>query len=183
VKEKIINSAIVQLRQGGYAEVSFAKVAEELSISRANIHHHFVDKENLVLAILDQFVDTMSHQFSELAASLNGDVKAFVSAIENRVLNFNKENPGCSVCPCIPLLTGSEKIPEKVRDKARQHYINMTAFFVDLIEKSIDKKQIKTVRTATELGGELTTLLAGNIQLARGGILQKGVITGWLKHI
>ena len=47
VRDEIINLAVDQLKAGGYKALNFAVIAEQLDTTRANLHHHFKNKEGL----------------------------------------------------------------------------------------------------------------------------------------
>ena len=55
LREDILEKAICQLRRGGYSQLNFASLSKELGTTRANIHYHFSNKENLAKEALETY--------------------------------------------------------------------------------------------------------------------------------
>ncbi len=64
-REKILQSAISLIREGGYSSASAAKIAERAGITWGAAQHHFGSKDE----ILDAVMDVSHRRFMELMAS------------------------------------------------------------------------------------------------------------------
>ena len=51
-RERVINAAFTLFVQRGYADVSMQQIADEASITKATLYHHFRDKQDLYLATM-----------------------------------------------------------------------------------------------------------------------------------
>lgn len=70
------------LRTGGYEALNFGTIAEELNTTRANIHYHFKNKENLALAAIDRYMDDIESNIRTLAEEHPGDYPAVMVALD-----------------------------------------------------------------------------------------------------
>jgi AcrR family transcriptional regulator len=63
-RDKILDTASRLIRAGGYEALNFGTIAEELGITRANIHHHFKNKENLALQAVNRYSAGLEERFA-----------------------------------------------------------------------------------------------------------------------
>src|ERR1700730_4735212 len=60
MRDRVKELALEFLIKHGYRGVSFGDLADALETTRANIHYHFGNKEGLVEAVLEDYVDVTS---------------------------------------------------------------------------------------------------------------------------
>jgi AcrR family transcriptional regulator len=73
-REQIVDAAIVRLAQDGFEGFRIRDVATEAKVHHATLHHHFPTKNDLVRAVVGQFI----HRFrNEIGGSVS-DVSAMV---------------------------------------------------------------------------------------------------------
>ncbi|MCV9961901.1 TetR/AcrR family transcriptional regulator [Pararhizobium sp. BT-229] len=65
----IMDAAERLLRSKGYAAFSYADLAESVGIRKASIHHHFPTKEDLGVAIVEDYVRNVRERFSQIEAA------------------------------------------------------------------------------------------------------------------
>jgi TetR/AcrR family transcriptional regulator, transcriptional repressor for nem operon len=65
-KQELIQSAIGMISERGYDSFSFADLARVSGITKASIHHHFVTKEAMGLAVLGCLESMMQAQIERL---------------------------------------------------------------------------------------------------------------------
>ncbi len=56
-REQLLSTAEGLVRSRGYAGFSFADLTEEAGIRKPSIHHHFPTKEDLGVALVDEYTD------------------------------------------------------------------------------------------------------------------------------
>lgn len=66
MREEIKSLALDLLIQRGYRGVSFGDLAKVLKVTRANIHYHFGNKQNLVEEVLDDYIKATSTALQEV---------------------------------------------------------------------------------------------------------------------
>ncbi|OGO39201.1 MAG: hypothetical protein A2W35_16895 [Chloroflexi bacterium RBG_16_57_11] len=59
LRQQILYTAKILFIQQGYHGLSMRQIAEALGVSKAALYYHFRDKEELLLAILDSYLDEM----------------------------------------------------------------------------------------------------------------------------
>jgi AcrR family transcriptional regulator len=64
-RERIIEAANRLFYTKGYNQTSFADVADELGISKGNLHYHFHSKDQLLEAIIDLRMQMINHNLAQ----------------------------------------------------------------------------------------------------------------------
>lgn len=59
LRQRAIESATVMFVEAGYNGISMRQIAESLGVSKAALYYHFKDKQDLMVAILDTYLDRM----------------------------------------------------------------------------------------------------------------------------
>jgi AcrR family transcriptional regulator len=81
---RILNEAARLFVARGYNGISMREIAEGCGISKAGLYYHFVDKEQLFLAILNNSLDELTAIISEstnLQGSTRKQLEHFANAI------------------------------------------------------------------------------------------------------
>ncbi|WP_083952639.1 TetR/AcrR family transcriptional regulator [Sphingobium amiense] len=73
----ICDKASEQLLAGSYAKLNFARIAEDLDITRANVHYHFKNKENLAIEVFTRHKARTLSQYQQLRERFAGDFVGF----------------------------------------------------------------------------------------------------------
>ena len=73
--------------QHGYRGVSFGDIATELGITRANIHYHFGNKQNLLDELLEEYVDGTLERMRQI---WRNETDTFADKLEG-IIAFNRE--------------------------------------------------------------------------------------------
>jgi AcrR family transcriptional regulator len=66
-EEAILQGALQEFLEHGYAGTSMDKVASSAGVSKATVYSHFQDKEHLFVALIDQFTECRMSVFLELS--------------------------------------------------------------------------------------------------------------------
>lgn len=59
-RQQILDSALKLFSHKGYGATSVRDIAEEASLSKGNVYHHFPDKEAIFRALIDRYFDAMA---------------------------------------------------------------------------------------------------------------------------
>lgn len=116
-RDQILETARVQMSLGGYKNLNFADIAEALGITRANVHHHFKNKEGLALEATRQYTMGVLEMAAEMAEQTPGDFKALIAAIEKHIVDSIRESGKESACICGQLIKEHD-IPDSLREMA-----------------------------------------------------------------
>ncbi len=91
MKDQILNIAVKQMKDGGYHNLNFANIASELKTTRANLHHHFKNKEGLALAATESYIQEHTAIVDEIIRTNEGDIKAILEKYENYYIEVLSE--------------------------------------------------------------------------------------------
>jgi AcrR family transcriptional regulator len=84
LRQQILSTASQLFIQHGYHGLAMRQIAEALGVSKAALYYHFKDKEELLLAILDTYLDEMEAllaQVERIHTGARGQVRALVEMI------------------------------------------------------------------------------------------------------
>ena len=165
MKAQILTQAVQQLKTGGYESLSFGKIAEELSISRANVHHHFQNKEKLAIDATQAHINESYHYLKEMATRHHGNYKAFLIEVEAVMLEMVKTCQTKAGCICSHLIR-DPGIPSELTDLSRDHFNKMVRVFKEVIESSQNTGTLKNNIGAQSLATQVVTIILGVSQMA-----------------
>lgn len=86
LRQQILDAAKRLFIQHGYHGLSMREIAETLGVSKAALYYHFKDKEELLLAILDSYLDEMEASLAQIQA-MRGDARQRVMALVEMILS------------------------------------------------------------------------------------------------
>ena len=78
-REALVQTAESLMRTKGYAAFSYADLAETVGLRKASIHHHFPAKEDLGIAIVENYISRVRSDFDHIEEQ-HKDVKARLGA-------------------------------------------------------------------------------------------------------
>ncbi len=81
-RQEIVEAAIQLFSRNGYHATSMQDVAQALAIQKPSLYHHFESKEAILLAILENGMERLTHQLEEIAASDQDCVTKLRAAIQ-----------------------------------------------------------------------------------------------------
>jgi TetR/AcrR family transcriptional regulator, transcriptional repressor for nem operon len=65
-KEQILICAQKLTRQRGYNGFSYADIASEIGIRKASLHHHFATKNDLGIALIEEYTSAINNEFHRI---------------------------------------------------------------------------------------------------------------------
>lgn len=182
MRNQILKLAVAQLKEGGYSRLNFATIARVLNITRANIHYHFINKENLG----KEAVELHRRDFYELSDKIFEeclpDFALCFSKLEDSLWDVIEENPAQSLCACISLINSPEEVPNSLLFHARKHYDDFIEYIEDKLMNAKTHGFIKDERNPKEIAVEICCLICGFVSMARSETSREGELSGTLKR-
>jgi len=162
-KNEILRLGTHLIQLYGYNAFSYADISKELNIKNAAIHYHYPGKEDLLAAIIDQYIARYEDLDKQLSApGITSRQK--IETIINRYSNLCDQNKICiigSVC------SDYNTMPENVKTKLSQ----LIEMVLSMVEKVLQQGRrngefifSETARTKSLM---IMTNLAAGVQLAR----------------
>ena len=165
MKDEILKLAQQQMKEGGYENLNFAKIAEDLSTTRANLHHHFKNKEGLALQATQHYIDETSQNMMNLINKNKGNFAGFLNDLEDFFIKDVQVNGCRGSCVCSQLVREPD-IPDSIMKLAHNHFNTLKNLFEGMIKESQKNGLIVKSITATELSYLSLSMLMGMSQLA-----------------
>lgn len=162
-KEAILRLGMDLIQTYGYNAFSYADISKELQIKNAAVHYHFPGKEDLLAAIVEQYIQ----RYRELARSLEAPgitsrqkLKAFI----DRYTALCEQGKICligSVC------TDYNTLPETARAKLAELVELVLALVEKVLKEGRKKGELHFSETPRVRAILMMTNLAAGVQLAR----------------
>jgi TetR/AcrR family transcriptional regulator, transcriptional repressor for nem operon len=188
MREKILTIAQEQLQSGGYENLNFATIAESLSTSRANLHHHFKNKEGLALEATRHYADAMLQNMKQMASAHDGNIITFLAEFEKFMIAKIKEDGCGGSCICSQIIR-EEDVPQSIRDLSEAHFLKVTSLFKEIIKESQNKKIILKTIAPERLAMMTFSFImgVGQMALVRGNDPKfikslKGLMQEWINR-
>jgi TetR/AcrR family transcriptional repressor of nem operon len=166
-KEQILEIADRQMKDGGYDALNFREISEHLNISKANVHHHFKNKETLAIEVTDHYAQMHFQTFNEIGNQTAPDYIKFIKQINEMFWGMAKESNSCSVCVCSQVIK-SDNVPAALLERAHSHFNTMNELFTKFAKIAIENKSINTKLSAKEVGLQTRIFMSGIMTVAQG---------------
>lgn len=164
MKDEILKIAIQQMRSGGYENLNFAHIAAELGTSRANLHHHFKNKEGLGIAATAQYIE-YDRAFKQAILSANHhSFKTMLTALEHQMAAFLANNKVGDSCILSQLVHDGEA-PESLRRLAIDRYKEEESVLLKYIVDAQKRGEVADSKDPQKLAFQLMSALFGIIQM------------------
>jgi TetR/AcrR family transcriptional repressor of nem operon len=160
-RDKILDIASRLIRTGGYEALNFGTIAEELGITRANIHHHFKNKENLALQAVNRYVVGLEERFAAFEEKHPGNFPAAMAAVHDGMWDRLSETNYGGFCVAVQLISDRSWIPEEVGHEATGYYERLLSIFTELIEESQEAGTVRKDRPAEDIAHEALSIHLG----------------------
>lgn len=159
-KEAIFAIAEIQMKNGGYDALSFRKIAEELKITKGNVHHHFHTKEEMAIAVANHYTQYYISRISGLWELHSPDYVAFLKAIEDMFWAEVAEKNSSKVC-VVSQVARQHNVPQKLLDVVRHHYQRFHEILRKYGQISIDAGMVRDGLDAETLAVQSMMLING----------------------
>ncbi|MDQ0585540.1 AcrR family transcriptional regulator [Streptomyces rishiriensis] len=77
-RTQILEAALLRFGQDGYRKTSLARIARDAEITDAGLLHHFRDKQQLLLAVVEHWHDRMDTQWQRVSESVRDAFRCHV---------------------------------------------------------------------------------------------------------
>lgn len=168
MREEAIKLAVGQLQAGGYKNLSFGSIAEALGTTRANLHHHFRNKEGLGIEATKAYLVEEKGAVDLILAKHDGDLRAILRALELHLIDLVASSDVANPCVMSQILNDADA-PEAMR--------NLVLARCDEEQMSIQKQIAASRGTHSLPAGRSDENLAYAVMAAMFGIMQMGFIS------
>jgi TetR/AcrR family transcriptional repressor of nem operon len=153
----LLKEAEFLVRTRGYSAFSYADLAQRVQIAKASVHHHFPKKEDLITALVSEyvavFVQTLARIASENAAAadrLTVYARLFLDGLENGMLPL-----------CGALSAERAALPESLRASVRDFFQLHLDWLSGVVEEGVAAGDLRADAAPREAALMLLSALEG----------------------
>ncbi len=138
-KAEILEQAQVLVQKAGYDCLRYQDIADELGVTRINIHHHFPHKEDLGNALLERLVADLRAGFDEISREPGSSWEKL-----DRFFDWGRQTveQGNRVCPISAMQGDANVIPDSMQRRLRAAGEMELEFLTNLLEEGRERGEM-----------------------------------------
>jgi TetR/AcrR family transcriptional repressor of nem operon len=161
-KTKALDLGREYLQTMGFKGFSFQTIADALGIKKASLHYHFSSKEELGIALLQEYVEGHA-VWAKKVQDLPSKTK-----LEKMVKGFNSlTSKNFMICPIGSFTSDFQSAPSKLKKKIKQFHVLVRSWLVETIEQGKKEGTIKATLDSETNADLFLATLQGGVQVAR----------------
>jgi len=164
-RERILARSAQLFNRQGYFGASLADIMRETGLEKGGIYNHFTSKEQLALESFDYAYGLVSQRVrNALAGKYNAIERLF--AIVSVFQSIVDDPPVAGGCPILNTAIEADDANESLRDRARSAMNDWRTTIHRIVNKGVERKQIRPGADADEIASILIVTLEGAIMLS-----------------
>ncbi|WII71092.1 TetR/AcrR family transcriptional regulator [Bdellovibrio sp. 22V] len=161
-RSRALSLARNYLQTLGFNGFSFQTIADSLGIRKASLHYYFASKEDMGLAVLEDYAKAYTDWSLKVA-----DLPA-AKRIEKMFEMFNKMAADNSkICPLGALCSDYNTLPKGIRKKVLEFHILQRKWLIKTLKQGIEEKSIRKDVNLEATADLLLTSIQGGLLVAR----------------
>ena len=164
-RERILARSAQLFNRQGYFGASLTDIMRETGLEKGGIYNHFSSKEQLALEAFDYAYGLIQERVRQaLAGKLNAIERllAIVSVFQGIV----EDPPVAGGCPILNTAIEADDANETLRDRARVAMDSWRTTIQRIVNKGIERQEIRPAINADEVASILISTLEGAIMLS-----------------
>jgi TetR/AcrR family transcriptional repressor of nem operon len=164
-RERILARSAQLFNRQGYFGASLADIMRETGLEKGGIYNHFSSKEQLALESFDYAYGLVRQRVRQaLAGKLNAIERllAIISVFQGIV----EDPPVAGGCPILNTAIEADDANEALRDRARTAMDDWRSTIHRIVNKGIERQEIRPEINADEVASILIVTLEGAIMLS-----------------
>jgi len=164
-RERILASSAQLFNRQGYSGSSLSDIMRETGLEKGGIYNHFSSKEQLALEAFDYAYKLIQQRTRQaLAGKLNAIERllAIVSVFQSEI----DDPPLAGGCPILNTAIEADDADEMLRDRARAAMDDWRTTIHRIVNKGIERQEIRPGINADEVASILIATLEGAIMLS-----------------
>lgn len=168
-KIKILKEGHALLQKHGYNGFSFQDIANALEIKKPSLYDHYASKEELILAILEDYTSKFNYWSSSLSEQ---HPTAKIKEVFNVFFVFSCD--GRKVCPVLALITDLKTLSRPIQNKMKEFITLWLDWLAMVIQEGqnrnefrhdLSSKQLSEMVYSQIMGCQLQARLKNNPQI------------------
>ncbi|HEY6284672.1 MAG TPA: TetR/AcrR family transcriptional regulator [Ktedonobacteraceae bacterium] len=164
-RERILARSAQLFNRQGYFGASLADIMRETGLEKGGIYNHFTSKEQLALESFDYTYGLVQQRVRH---ALTGKFNAIerLLAIVSVFQGIIEDPPVAGGCPILNTAIEADDANESLRDRARSAMDNWRTTIHRIVNKGIERQEIRPEVDADEVASILIATLEGAIMLS-----------------
>jgi len=165
-KEKILQQAAELFNQQGYAGSSISDIMRVTGLQKGGIYNHFKSKDDLALQAFDYAIAQLKQRYRAAIRSKRHRVEQLQAIIA--VFRSNIDNPVIKGgCPLLNTAVESDDAHPALRERTQQAMNSWRNLFCQIIQKGIEKGEIRSTVDADEVTTIIISTLEGAVMMSK----------------
>ncbi len=165
-KEKILQQAAELFNQQGYAGSSISDIMRVTGLQKGGIYNHFKSKDDLALQAFDFAIAQLRQHYLAAIRSKHHAVER-LQAIIGVFRSYVDNPPIKGGCPLLNTAIESDDAHPALRQRAQQAMNSWRKLFYRIIQKGIEKGEIRSTVDADEVTTILIATLEGAMMMSK----------------
>jgi AcrR family transcriptional regulator len=141
-RKRILDAALDIFSSKGYHDTRLDEIVDQASVSKGSIYFHFPNKEQLFLALVDQFADLIERRVNEAIQDEQHGIRRVRAAIETVLETFGKYRRPAKLLLVQAVGLGSPF--EKKRQQINERFADLIQTYLD---EAVAKGDIPSIDT------------------------------------
>jgi AcrR family transcriptional regulator len=150
----------------GFACTSMDDVVKQSGVSKSNIYYHFKSKDELTLAVLENYISTLQNLFREQSQDDEGQLLPRLERYIEQLIQDLVERDCVGGCPLMSLMVEAGKTNEAVRVRLAQFFQQQKDQLTQLLEEGKRRGEVRNDLPASVLASLISSWLEGMLMLA-----------------
>ena len=164
-RERILASSAQLFNRQGYFGASLADIMRETGLEKGGIYNHFSSKEQLALESFDYAYGLIQERVRQALSGKFNAIERLLAIVT--VFQGILEDPQVAGgCPILNTAIESDDANEVLRDRARSAMDNWRTTIHRIVNKGIERQEIRPGADADEVASILIATLEGAIMLS-----------------
>jgi AcrR family transcriptional regulator len=165
-KERILKEAAELFNQQGYAGSSISDIMRVTGLQKGGIYNHFKSKDELACEAFDYAISRMKQRYREAWRKKFHAIERLQAVIE--VMSSFVDNPPISGgCPLLNTAIESDDAHPLLRERAQQAMDSWRSLFRVIIDKGIERGEIRPDVDADEVTTIIISSLEGALMMSK----------------
>jgi TetR/AcrR family transcriptional regulator, transcriptional repressor for nem operon len=164
-RERILARSAQLFNRQGYFGASLTDIMRETGLEKGGIYNHFSSKEQLALESFDYAYELVRQRTRQALAGKFDAIERLVAIVS--VFQSEAEDPPVAGgCPILNTAIEADDANEMLRDRARAAMDDWRATIHRIVNKGIERQQIRPGIDADEVASVLIATLEGALMLS-----------------
>ena len=164
-RERILARSAQLFNRQGYFGASLTDIMRETGLEKGGIYNHFSSKEQLALEAFDYAYGLIQQRVREALAGKLNAIERLV-AIVSVFQGIAEDPPVAGGCPILNTAIEADDANETLRDRARAAMDSWRTTIHRVVNKGIERQEIRPGINADEVASILIATLEGAIMLS-----------------